>query len=795
MRTNNRSEASSSSSSESEQEEMTRTESTRISDSSSSGNHTTTTQNNLEIGKELKLTRIFVKGLPSHVTNSQFKKLFEEYGQVTDAKIMMAKNGKSRGFGYVGYKRHEEALNALQERNQTFVGMAKITVEFALPYKDSRLEPPKSKTSKAALAVKQASSNSSANKSSSNEEEVDKFLGIGKKKSSGPKFWENDLEDEFDEEIQKDKKKAEDEMADGSKHTTTDDDTKESATKKKKRENETSKQSDNAMFENDDNNLLYFNENEEEDPGRLFVYNLHFTTTEDELKELFEPFGEISEIHIPIDNETKRSKGVAFVHFLIPEHADKAMNTLHNSIFQGRMIHVTKAKEKPNFNVEKENMFLGKSKYKREQMKKLREQAGSSHNWNATYMSANTVMESMSKQLGISKSELLLNNRDFSNVDDNAAVRMALAETELIKQTKEELQDHGINLDLLNKPAGQVKLSRTVILVKNIPFHENTEKLKQELHDLFGFKSRRISRIIIPASKTVALIEFYEPVEARQAFTHLAYKNFYNVPLYLQWAPEGVLPPKKEEKKEEPKKEDKGPVRVADEGDDNQESTVLFIKNLNFKTTEESLKELFKIYKPRSVRIVTENGKSKGFGFAEFGSVKDAVKAHDELHGVELDNHILVVHYSNIQSNVKTTTEPKLKKQDISFKDEEKGVTVTFKKLVVRNVAFEATRQDLYQLFSTYGQVKTIRLPKKVGSNSHRGFAFVEFVSPKECHQAYQALKHSHLYGRTLKLEFSEDVNMENIRDVQERNREEYLEKETKKSKSSSGKRKRDAFL
>ncbi|KAG2378089.1 hypothetical protein C9374_008711 [Naegleria lovaniensis] len=793
MRTNKfTSSSSASSESEDDAERTTRTESSSTNNLSSSSGTTTSPQNNLEIGKELKLTRIIVKGLPSHVTNSQFKKLFEEYGQVTDAKIMMAKNGKSRGFGYIGYKRHDEALNALQERNQTFVGMAKITVEFALPYKDSRLEPPKSKNSKAALAIKKATS-SSTTTASANEEEVDEFLGIGKKKVSGPKFWENDLEDEFDDELRKDKQKAEAETVDGSNNT--DDDTKETATKKKKRDNETSKSDNNMMLEKDDNNLLYFEENEDEDPGRLFVYNLHFTTTEEELKELFEPFGEISEIHIPIDNETKRSKGVAFIHFLIPEHADKAMNALHNSIFQGRMIHVTKAKEKPNFNVEKENMFLGKSKYKREQMKKLREQAGSSHNWNATYMSANTVMESMSKQLGVSKSELLLNNRDFSNVDDNAAVRMALAETELIKQTKEELQDHGINLDLLNKPAGQVKLSRTVILVKNIPFHENTEKLKQELHDLFGFKSRRISRIIIPSSKTIALIEFYEPVEARQAFTHLAYKNFYNVPLYLQWAPEGVLPPKKEEKKEESKKEDKGPVRVADEGDDNQESTVLFIKNLNFKTTEESLKELLKIYKPRSVRIVTENGKSKGFGFAEFGSVKDAVKAHDELHGVELDNHILVIHYSNIQSTVKTTTEPKLKKQEVSYKDEEKGVTVTFKKLVVRNVAFEATRQDLYQLFSTYGQVKTIRLPKKVGSNSHRGFAFVEFVSPKECHQAYQALKHSHLYGRTLKLEFSEDVNMENIRDVQERNREEYLEKETKKSKASAGKRKRDAFL
>jgi len=760
--------------------------------SSNDSSEPTTSANNKQIGIEMKISRIIVKGLPAHLTNSQFKKLFEEYGQVTDAKIMQTKFGKSRCFGYVGYKRHEEALQALEERHNTFIGMSKITVEFALPYQDSRLEAPRSKHSKVTPAAKNQSSG--VKQPETSDEVVDEFLGVGKKAKTA-KFWENDLADEFDNPSTK----KEDETAVSE----------ESAPKKKKQDTTNGSSSDasgvasSMILEPEVDDVVTFNEEEDEDPGRLFVYNLHYTTTEDELREIFEPFGEITEIHIPLDTETKMSRGVAFIHFLLPENAERAKNKVHNSIFQGRMIHVVKAKEKPNFNLEKENIFLGKSKFKREQMKKLREQAGSSHNSSATYMSSNTVMESMSKQIGVSKSDLLLNNKDFSNLDDNAAVRMALAETELIKQTKEELQEYGVNLDLLNKPAGQVKQSRTVILIKNIPYQENTEKLKQDLHDLFTFKGRRISRVVIPSSKTIALIEFYEPSEARQAFTNLAYKSFYHVPLYLQWAPEGVLPPKKqaEEKKkdqeapsEEKKKE--GVVRVADRGDDNQESTVLFIKNLNFKTKEEDLSEVFKSYQPRSVRIVTENGKSKGFGFAEFGSIKDAVKAHDELQNVQIDNHALVIHYSNIQSSVKTTTEPKLKKQDISFKDEEKGVTVTFKKLVVRNVAFEATRQDLYQLFSAYGTVKTIRLPKKVGSNSHRGFAFIEFVSPKECHQAYQALKHSHLYGRTLKLEFSEDVNMDNIKDVQEKNKETYLEKETKKSKSnSSGKRKRDAFL
>jgi RNA recognition motif-containing protein len=48
---------------------------------------------------------------------------------------------------------------------------------------------------------------------------------------------------------------------------------------------------------------------DKKDSGRILVTNLPFTTTEEELKEEFGKFGEITEIHICIDKETKRSKG------------------------------------------------------------------------------------------------------------------------------------------------------------------------------------------------------------------------------------------------------------------------------------------------------------------------------------------------------------------------------------------------------------------------------------------------------------------------------------------------------
>jgi len=47
---------------------------------------------------------------------------------------------------------------------------------------------------------------------------------------------------------------------------------------------------------------------------------------------------------------------------------------------------------------------------------------------------------------------------------------------------------------------------------------------------------------------------------------------------------------------------------------------------------------------------------------------------------------------------------------------------------VVRNVPFEATRKELRELLSAFGELTSIRLPKKF-DGKHRGFAFADFVT------------------------------------------------------------------
>jgi len=98
-------------------------------------------------------------------------------------------------------------------------------------------------------------------------------------------------------------------------------------------------------------------------------------------------------------------------------------------------------------------------------------------------------------------------------------------------------------------------------------------------------------------------------------------------------------------------------------------------------------------------------------------------------------------------------------------KKDAKGSKDSGTKMIVRNVAFEATKRDLSQLFGPFGQLKSLRMPRKF-DGSHRGFAFIEFVTKKEAANAYAAVKNTHLHGRHLVLEYAkEDEALQDLRE------------------------------
>ena len=76
----------------------------------------------------------------------------------------------------------------------------------------------------------------------------------------------------------------------------------------------------------------------------IFVGNLPFTTTDDELHELFEQYGEITRASVIKDRVTDKSRGFGFVEMMDDEKARAAIEALNGSDMQGRSLTVNEAR-------------------------------------------------------------------------------------------------------------------------------------------------------------------------------------------------------------------------------------------------------------------------------------------------------------------------------------------------------------------------------------------------------------------------------------------------------------------
>jgi RNA recognition motif-containing protein len=70
--------------------------------------------------------------------------------------------------------------------------------------------------------------------------------------------------------------------------------------------------------------------------SKLYVGNLSFEMTEDEVKELFGTYGEVTEVKMITDRYTGRPRGFAFVSFATPEAAGAALEGLNGQPHRGR---------------------------------------------------------------------------------------------------------------------------------------------------------------------------------------------------------------------------------------------------------------------------------------------------------------------------------------------------------------------------------------------------------------------------------------------------------------------------
>ncbi|KZT00240.1 RNA-binding domain-containing protein [Laetiporus sulphureus 93-53] len=755
------------------------------------------------------MSRLIVKNLPVYLTQQRLRSHFEASdgpgSMLTDVKLVLNADGTSRRFGFIGYKTPAEAERAKKWFNRTFIDSSRITVDIvdgvkdappSRPNKRPRLGPSPAEaqiTSEISADAKGSKKKTKVSKEQSDakKNEFNEFMQVMQPRVKKGPSWANDavapvpgpstLKSANDAKVDSDSSRATKnkqskklaEVEDNEKAPSPE----EAATSEAISDMDWFKRHTKSALDDpelepqrvfeqsdDEDDLAASSEHDEDksppsDPvkdtilqtSRLFLRNLAFTCTEDELRELFQSHGEISQVHIPLDPTSKQPKGLAYVTFAKPADALAAFEALDKSSFQGRLLHILPAVDRKG-KVDDDSSGRRKT-LKDEREVKRKAGAGREFNWAMLYMNSDAVASSIADRMNIAKSEIL------NSESDNAAVKLALAETHIINETKAFLEQHGVVLSSLTLT--KQKRSDTVILVKNIPYGTSADTLRT----MFGSHGE-LRRVLVPPAGTLAVVEYEHAVDARTAFRALAYRRLGTSIMYLERAPLGMFagPPvdAAETTREPVVATAVAPVKVPISADALVETdgateaepplsagTTLFIKNLAFSTTTAGLVHALRHlpgFAFARVQAKVDPARpgvrlSMGYGFVGFRTKDEAKRGMKSLEGFVLDGHVLTVKWAG---------------RGVDEVEEEAKGKPKSAKMVVKNVPFEATKKDIQELFGAHAQLKSVRLPRKFDRRT-RGFAFLEFISPHEAARAYATLRHTHLLGRHLVLEWAED--------------------------------------
>ena len=82
----------------------------------------------------------------------------------------------------------------------------------------------------------------------------------------------------------------------------------------------------------------------------IYIGNLPYTISEDELRDLFATHGEVSSANIIMDRDSGRSKGFGFVEMANKAEGESAINAINETEVQGRNVRVNEARPRPERN-------------------------------------------------------------------------------------------------------------------------------------------------------------------------------------------------------------------------------------------------------------------------------------------------------------------------------------------------------------------------------------------------------------------------------------------------------------
>ena len=278
------------------------------------------------------------------------------------------------------------------------------------------------------------------------------------------------------------------------------------------------------------------------------------------------------------------------VQYADPAAAAEAFHNVDGEPFQGRLLHVLPAAGKRENKLDEFAIAKLPLKKQRE-IKKKSEASTMTFNWNSLFMNQDAVNSAIADRLGVTKHELL----DPTSAD--AGVRQALAETSVIHEAKSYFAKNDVDLNAFKKR----ERGDTSILVKNFPYGMTLEELRKMFEE-FG----QVLRVLMPPTGTIAIVEMAQPGQAKAAFGGLAYRRIKDSVLFLEKGPKNLFTspsvhstvPKLDQigSNSADHKLSASDLLEKDRPTEIADTTTLFVRNLNFVTTNDRLTEMFQAF-------------------------------------------------------------------------------------------------------------------------------------------------------------------------------------------------------